>query len=97
MLRTCSERGQTIGLNRDTITAPDEVVRVEKAGGVFKGTRLFRSAGWRKENLSMTRSIGITKDQKGKICSQVVPARNISIQALQRRCIIVIGMMEYGM
>ena len=74
VLRTCSERGQTIGLNRDhNYQLPDEVERVEKAGGVFKGTRLFRSAkDGEKRHLSMTRSIGdfYYKDQKEKICSR---------------------------
>ena len=89
VLRTCSERGQTIGLNRDhNYQLPDEVVRVEKAGGVFKGTRLFRSAkDGEKRNLSMTRSIGdfYYKDQKGKdMLSQVVlPLPEISVY---KRC-----------
>ena len=38
VLRTCSERGQTIGLNRDhNYQLPDEVVRVEKAVVCLKG------------------------------------------------------------
>eukprot|EP00943_MAST-04B_sp_MAST-4B-sp1_P003372 g3372.t1 len=77
VLRTCSARGQTIALNRDhNYQLPDEVARVEKAGGVFKGTRLFRSNDENeKRHLSMTRAIGdfYYKDQRNKnILSQVV-------------------------
>jgi serine/threonine protein phosphatase PrpC/ankyrin repeat protein len=89
VLRTCSARGQTIPLNRDhNYQLPDEVARVEKAGGVFKGTRLFRSSDENeKRHLSMTRAIGdfYYKDQKNKnVLSQVVlPVPEISVY---KRC-----------
>ena len=46
---------------------PDEVERIEKAGGIFKGTRLFRcTKEGEKRHLGMTRSIGdfYYKDQQ---------------------------------
>ena len=89
VLRTCSERGQTIALNRDhNYQLPDEVERVKKAGGMFNLTRLLRSAKeGEKRHLSMTRSIGdfYYKDQKDKdMLSQVVlPLPEISVY---KRC-----------
>ncbi len=89
VLRTCSGRGQTIALNRDhNYQLPDEVERIEKAGGIFKGTRLFRcTKEGEKRHLGMTRSIGdfYYKDQQDKdMLSQVVlPMPEISVY---KRC-----------
>ena len=88
-MRTCSGRGQTIALICDhNYQLHDEVERIEKAGGIFKGTRLFRcTKEGEKRHLGMTRSIGdfYYKDQQDKdMLSQVVlPMPEISVY---KRC-----------